>query len=142
MPAALGRAIQKTLAENVEYASDGDEYAIIYDTDRAGQDADKRATLWLAQQPSITITTTLVMGLRRMRAKLRRRIEAWKALATASAQPRPHDDDSATKSLEVPPQPSLPIPTTWRSSFESSFGRWAGTQGADTIRDLRWPIAP
>ena len=115
MPADFGRAIQTIETENDE-ASDGEEYANIENTNLAAQGADKRASLWRTQQPSIAITTTLVLGLQRMRTELRRRVDAWIALAIASSQSMTPADDSVTVPPPTPFELNYPNPTARRSS--------------------------
>ena len=93
--------------ENDEEVPEGEEYdTTIYDTNLAAQDTDKRALRWRTQQHSIAITTTLVLGLRRMSAELRRRMDAWKALAIASSQLPTPADDSTTVPPNTPSQPN------------------------------------
>ena len=104
MPAALGRAIQNVDIEKEDKDPDLEWFATIYDPAQTTQDADRRSTLWRLQQPAIMVFTTLVLGLRWLRAELRRRVKAWKAVATASYHvPSPPINPTATPPIHPTP---------------------------------------
>ena len=46
------------------------------------QDTERRAKLWKSQKPTTMVVTILALGLRKLRAELRRRTDAWKIMAT------------------------------------------------------------
>ena len=52
------------------------------ETENAARETERSTNKWKQQQPVITVVTTLALGLRKMRAELRRRLEACKELAT------------------------------------------------------------
>ena len=98
MPAALGRAIQNVYLEKEDKDPDAEDFATTYGPAQAAQDADRRGALWRSQLPAIMVTTTLVLGVRRLRAQLRRRVDAWKALAiTSYRMPSPLINPTAKK---------------------------------------------
>ena len=63
-----------------ETCSDNEEYTTILESDDATRETEKRTNKWKKQLPVITIVVTLALGLRKMRAELRRRVNAWKEL--------------------------------------------------------------
>ena len=82
------------------------------------------------------VVTILALGLRKLRAELRRRTDAWKIIATIeypsflSTAPPTHNT-------------ALPIheePLRVRTAFQSSFDHWYNTGGIQYIRSLRWGI--
>ena len=132
MPAARGRAIRNVDSEREDKDTHLKEFATMFDPAEAAQDAQRREALRRSQLLAITVTTTLVLGLRRLKAELR------KAIASASYRvPNP-----------VPNPNVIPAPTTMtselncttkeRNYFNYSFRLWAATTGASTIRTLRW----
>ena len=84
IPARLGWAIPKIKKEEDIY-SDDDEHATILKTEGARREMEKRMAKRKQQQSVITIVMTLVLGIRKMRAELRRRVDAWKELVTSFA---------------------------------------------------------
>ena len=56
------------------------------ETNGAAREIEKRTNKWKKQQPIITVAMTLALGLRTMRAELRRRVEAWKELTTLAGR--------------------------------------------------------
>ena len=135
LPAALGYAIHKvkylqTIGESYE------EDATILNSTIILQETERRAMLWKSQKPTTMVVTILALGLRKLRAELRRRTDAWKIIATIeypsflSAAPPTHN--TAFTIHEEP--------LCVRTAFQSSFDHWYNTGGIQYIRSLRWAI--
>ena len=84
------------------------------------------------------VVTTLALGLRKLRAEVRRRVGAWKILASTSdpneplgSQPTISQPSHTTNRALSPPR---------RSSFQSSFLQWFNAGGSHYIRSLRWAV--
>ena len=45
------------------------------------QESERRARLWKAQKHTTMVVTILALGLRKFRAELRQRIDAWKIIS-------------------------------------------------------------
>ena len=116
-----------------------DDVATLLDLRRLCKEDEDRVAMWQKQRPVIMVVTALALGLRRLRADVRRRFDAWKILACsggASAQ-SPMSPPTAREVLfirDVSPTPGR------RISFHSAFTRWATTNGEQFIRSLRWAI--
>ena len=76
------------------------------------------------------VVTILALGLRKLRAALKQRVEAWKNIAA----------------LEYPPVAAIvPLPSQVQSSyprvvFQSSLLAWCHGAGIQFIRNLRWAL--
>jgi hypothetical protein len=91
MPSPLGYAIHKVDPPPIDEPTI-EEVAALLDINLASKDAEDRSALWRAQKPPIAVATALALGLRRLRAEVRRRVDAWKVLAASAASMRhsPH----------------------------------------------------
>ena len=78
------------------------------------------------------VVTILALGLRKLRAELRQRIDAWKIIATieypSSLVAAPSTYDPAPLSHEEP--------IRVRAAFQSSFDHWSNIIGTQYIRSL------
>ena len=85
MPIAFGRAIQQADKDEENVDVDIDDASTIFKLFQAAPEAETRATARRSQQPAITVITTLVLGLKWIRAQIRGRVDAWKSLAATSS---------------------------------------------------------
>ena len=82
------------------------------------------------------VVTILALGLRKLRAELRQRIDAWKIIAALEypsaivAAPSTYDDALLTHEE----------PIRLRVVFQSLFSQWCNGIGTQYIRNLRWAI--
>ena len=113
--------------------SDEEEYATTIESDEAAREIGKRNNNWKKQQPVMTVIITLALGLRKLRAELRRRVEAWKDLqflahidtdGTQIANIDHYDEKSITPSVSQSQN---------RSTFHVRFCRWACNNGKEII---------
>ena len=95
IPAPLSRAIMK-INENDDGYSDPEEYAKTIEFDEAAREIGKRNNKWKKQQPVMTVIITLALGLGKLRAELRRRVEAWKDLSSLA-----HIDTDGTQIANI-----------------------------------------
>ena len=95
VPAPLERAIMKINKDEDAYSDDA-EHATILETDGATHKIEKRTNKLKKQKPVITVVMILALGLRKMRAELRRRVIAWTELMVLAA------DDSGQEEVATP----------------------------------------
>ena len=81
IPAPLGRSIMKVNEKDDRY-SDEEEYATTLESDEAAREICKRSSNWKKRHPVMAVIITLPLGLRKLRAEFRRRVEAWKHLSS------------------------------------------------------------
>ena len=99
-------------------------------------ESERRAKLWRAQRPTTMVVTILALGLRKLRAELRQRVDAWKSIAALeypsaiAIAPSTYDDALLTQE----------VPTRLRAVFQSSFSMCCNGTGTQFIRNLRWAI--
>ena len=140
LPSPLGYAIHK-----IDIPPEGEptieDDATLLDMHRLSKEAEDRLALWRAQRLAIMVVTALALGLRRLRAEVRRRVDAWKILAASAA--------SAPQTplfLPTPPVPQSQLEDHQtprrRCSFHPAFREWATSSGVSFIRTLRWSIPP
>ena len=113
-----------------------EDVATIMDMGLAAKEAEEREVLWRSQKPAFAVVTALALGLRRLRAEVRRRVDAWKTIAASAASIPP-----TTDALTVAPSPHQsqrdePHTPRRRNSFHTSFNRWATSTGVPFIRSL------
>ena len=82
------------------------------------------------------VVTILALGLRKLRAEIRLRIDAWKTMAAIELPPPP-PVSPLTNSAIIPDHKE---PLRVRNAFQTSFDLWLGTGGWQYIRSLRWAI--
>ena len=87
------------------------------------------------------VVTTLALGLRKLRAEVRRRVNAWKILA-GSAASLLRTSQLPPIELDAPSQSEDQLTPRRRNSFNLSFANWATSSGSSFIRTLRWAIPP
>ena len=140
MPAPLGNAIHKVDCPPRAEETSTEDVGTILDINLAAKEAEHRSALWRSQKPTIAVITALALGLRRLRAEVRRRVDAWKIMAASAASMSPTTDVFPV--TQSPSQPHRDDPHTpcRRSSFHTAFNRWAKSTGAAFIRSLRWVI--
>ena len=83
LPAPLGYAIHKVEAPPVPEPVI-EEVATLLDASRVTKESEDTTALWKSQRPAIVVVTTLALGLRKLCAEVRRRVDAWKTLAGSS----------------------------------------------------------
>ena len=88
----------------------------------------------------MTVIITLALGLRKLRAELRRPVEAWKDLTFLA-----HIDTDGTQVANIDQYEETSITPSAsqsqsRSTFHVRFSRWACNNGKEIIRKLRWKI--
>ena len=88
LPAAIGYAIH-TVQIPLVCQEAAEDYATIFDSLLICKEQEALASLWKKQKPTILVVTTLALGLRKLRAEVRRRVGAWKILASASDSNEP-----------------------------------------------------
>ena len=97
LPAALGYAIHK-MDQPPTCEEPYEEEATIFESNLIMMESERRARLWKAQKPTTMVVTILALGLRKLRAELRQRIDAWKIIAALEypsaivAAPSTYDD--------------------------------------------------
>ena len=113
-----------------------EEEATILESNLIMQESERRARLWKSQKPTTTVVTILALGLRKLRAELRQRIDAWKIMSAMEhpsaivAAPSTYDDALLTHEE----------PIRLRVVFQSLFSQWCNGSGTQYIRTLRWAI--
>ena len=138
LPSPIGYAIHKMEVPRVSEPTIED-VATLVDVRRLSMEDEDRITMWQKQRPVIMVVTALALGLRRLRAEVRRRVDAWKILASSAAsalQPSISSPNDREVQLirEVSPTPCR------RNSFPSVFTKWATSIGESFIRTLRWAL--
>ena len=131
----MGHAIHKIEVPRVSEPTIED-VATLLDAPRLSKEAEDRIALWRKQRPAIMVVTALALGLRRLRAEVRRRVDAWKILA-ASAASAPQATHVASTGLDVQPLREVSPTPCRRNSFSTAFATWATSTGASFIRTLR-----
>ena len=111
------------------------------DASRATKESEDTTALWKSQRPAIVVVTTLALGLRKLRAEVRRRVDAWKTLAGSSV-PLIHGSQFPSTDLFSPLQSDDHLTTRRRCSFSASFANWAASSGATFMSALRRAIPP
>ena len=110
LPSPLGYAIHK-----IDIPPEGEptieDDATLLDMHRLSKEAEDRLALWRAQRPAIMAVTALALGLRRLRAEVRRQSQL---------------EDHQTPRRRCP--------------FHPAFREWATSFGVSFIRTLRWAI--
>ena len=140
LPAPLGYAIHRMEVPPIcEPVSE--EFATLLDARGIANEAEGTAALWRSQRPAIMVVTTLALGLRKLRAEVRRRVEAWKTLA-GSAAPFLHSSQAPSNELVAVSQPEDHLSPRLRCSFNVSFANWATSSGMLFISTLRGAIPP
>ena len=119
-----------------------EDVATIIDIRLAAKEAEERKALWRSQKPTFAVVTALALGLRRLRAEVRRRVDAWKTLAASAASILPATDAITVTPFPLQSQRSEFHAPRRRNSFHTSFNGWATSTGASFIRFLRWAIPP
>ena len=99
LPAPLGYAMRKMDLPPCAVETPED-VATIMDIRLATKEAEERKALWRSQKPACAVVTALALGLRRLRAEVRRRVDAWKTLPASAASILP-----ATDAITVTPSP-------------------------------------
>ena len=86
----------------------------------------------------MAVVITLALGLRKLRAELRRRVEAWENLSSLAGQVMDEAPaDNGNRHDELSQTPAV-LQTQNRNTFHAKFKHWANHNGAETIRKLRW----
>ena len=89
LPSPIGYAIHKMEVPRVSEPTIED-VATLVGVRRLSMEDEDRITMWQKQRPVIMVVTALALGLRRLRAEVRRRVDAWKILASSAASaPQP-----------------------------------------------------
>ena len=88
LPSPIGYAIHKMEVPRVSEPTIED-VATLVDVRRLSMEDEDRITMWQKQRPVIMVVTARALGLRRLRAEVRRRVDAWKILASSVAS-APH----------------------------------------------------
>ena len=88
-------------------------------------ESDRRAKLWMAQKPTTMVVTILAFGLRKFRAELRQRIDAWKIIA-ALGYPSAIVSDPSTYDEAILSQEE---PIRLRVVFQFLFPQWSNVIG-------------
>ena len=135
---SIGYAIHKMEVPHVSEPT-VEEVATLLDPSRLCKEDEDRIALWQKQRPVIMVVTALALGLRKLRAEVRRRVDAWKSLASSvgvAEQLTPHQLIAHDVQLirDISPTPGRRIP------FHSAFTRWASSNGEQFIRSLRWAL--
>ena len=104
-----------------------EEVATLLDARCIANEVEGTAALWRFQRPAMTVVTTLALGLRKLRAEVRRRVEAWKTLA-GSAAPLLHSSQSPSTDLVALSPPEDHLSPRRRCSFNVSFADCARLQ--------------
>ena len=138
--APLGYAIHKVDAPSIPDPVI-EEVATLLDASLVTKESEEVAALWKSQRPAIVVVTTLALGLRKLRAEVRRRVDAWKTLAGSSA-PLIHGSQSPSSDFFSPLQSDDHLSTRRRCSFSASFANWAASSGATFMNALRGAIPP
>ena len=128
------------VTEKDDSYSDEEEYATTLESDEVAREIGKRSSKWKKQQPVMTVVIILAFGLRKLRAELRRRVEAWKHLSSLA-----YLDTNGTQTATIDQyEETSTIPCVSqsqnRSTFHFRFTRWANNNGKEIIRKLRWKI--
>ena len=138
LPSPIGYAIHKIEVPRVSEPTIED-VATLLDAPCLSKEAEDRIALWRKQRPAIMVVTALALGLRRLRAEVRRRVDAWKILA-ASAASAPQAIHLPSTGPDVQPLREVSPTPCGRNSFSPAFATWATSTGASSIRTLRWAI--
>ena len=77
LPSSVGYAIHKMEVPHVSEPT-VEEVATLLDPGRLCKEDEDRKVLWQKQRPVIMVVTALALGLRKLRAEVRRRVDAWK----------------------------------------------------------------
>ena len=140
LPAPLGYAIHKVEAPPVPEPV-VEDVATLLDASLVTKESEDTTALWKSQRPAIVVVTTLALGLRKLRAEVRRRVDAWKTLAGSSA-PIIHGSQSPSSDFFSPLQSDDRLSTRRRCFFSASFANWAASSGATFMSALRGAIPP
>ena len=82
LPSSIGYAIHKMEVPLVSEPT-VEDVATLLDMRRLCKEDEDRIAIWQKQRPVIMVVTALALGLRRLRAEVRRRVDAWKILASS-----------------------------------------------------------
>ena len=138
LPSPIGYAIHKMEVPRVSEPT-VEDVATLLDVRRLSKEDEDRVAMWQRQRPVIMVVTVLAVGFRRLRAEVRRRVDAWKILASSGgAIAQPLISSPTVREVQLIRDVS-PIPGR-RNSFHSAFTRWAISSGEPFIRTLR--LAP
>ena len=135
LPAALGYAIHRIDMPPV-WVEPAEEEATMFDSSLIIMESERRTKLWKAQRPTTMVVTILALGLRKLRAELKQRVDAWKSIAALEYPP----------AIAIIPSTVVASPfsqegsTRPRAVFQSSFSVWCNGTGTQFIRNLRWAI--
>ena len=127
----IGYAIHKIEVPRVSEPAIED-VATLLDAPRLSKEAEDRIALWRKQRLAIMVVTALALGLRRLQAEVRRRVDAWKILA-ASAASVPQATHLQSTGLDVQPLREVSPTPCGRNSFSPAFATWATSTGASFI---------
>ena len=83
---------------------------------------------------------TLALGRRKMRAELRRRVNAWKEPKSLSDYAVMETIEEHVIQLDESVQEEVVTPIRIRKSFHTRFRQWPKSDGAEAISKLRWTI--
>ena len=134
LPSPIGYAIHKIEVHRVSEPTIED-VATLLDAPRMAKEAEARIALWRKQRPAVMVVTALALGLRRLRAEVRRRVDAWKISAASAASAPQAIHLPSTGPDAQPLREKSPTPCR-RNSFFSAFATWATSTGASFIRTL------
>ena len=135
LPAALGYAIHRMDQPRIG-VDPTEEEATICDSSLITMESERRSKLWKAQRPTTMVVTILALGLRKLRADLRQRVDAWKNIAVLE-YPSVITILPTTVDDPLSPQEGSTHP---RVVFQSSLSAWCNGSGSQFIRNLRWAM--
>ena len=160
MPKALGFALRAGSdasasvsameeAEELRALAEDEEFADGRQIDAAEEESARRRAVVKAYPGATTITTLLILGLRRVRAEYMARLNAWAELQKIWMSPGGEDADGAGDGHLQPPQdtvagvgPVIPRATA-DQALSDRIGQWANTaHGRTSVRHLRWAAGP
>ena len=124
LPFALGQAVCRLAASTTTNSFAGERFAVVHNPGDVQQEAVQETARKKQMAPAITVTTLLLLGLRRVRIEYAKRTSFWRACASSFFEETP---------VDVGPSRGLPAPSTLQ-------GWLASAAGQSCVKEWRWLV--
>ena len=114
LPFALGQAVCRLATSTTTNSFEGERFAVVHNPGDVQQEAMQETARKKQMAPAITVTTLLLLGLRRVRIEYAKRTSFWRACASSFFEETP---------VDVGPSRGLPAPSTLQGWLVSAAGQ-------------------
>ena len=124
LPFALGQAVCRLATSTTTNSFEGERFAVVHNPGDVQQEAVQETARKNQMAPAITVTTLLLLGLRRVRIEYAKRTSFWRACASLFFEETP---------VDVGPSRGLPAPSTLQGWLVSAAGQ-------SCVKEWRWLV--